>query len=581
MVRCPTTTRNNGWLICDPNADITATYIERGLMTQVPSPNERIKTQSNHLRGTLADSLNDELTAGLRPDDQVVIKFHGSYQQDDRDIREERRLQKLEPAHDFMIRTRLPGGVCTPTQWLALDDIATRYGNNSLRLTTRQTFQLHGVIKNNLKTTMAAINATMIDTIAACGDVNRNVICNPNPFASELHAQVLPWAIQLSEAFLPKSRAYYELWLDEEKVAGGEDEPLYGETYLPRKFKMAVAIPPSNDVDVHAHCLGFTAIAAGEKLIGFNVSVGGGMGATHGDASTTPRLADTIGFCTPENMIAVAESVLTIQRDFGNRIERKHARLKYTIAHRGVDWFIKELHCRLGFELAPAQAVVFSHNGDRFGWTNGTHNKHHLTLHLDSGRIAGAAREGLRAIAAIHQGDFRLTANQNVIVANVDPEHRGQIDKLAADYGLNSYTRLLPVRLAALACVALPTCSLAMAEAERYMPTFVDKFAGVLAKHNMQQLPVNIRITGCPNGCARPYVAEIALIGKAPGRYNLMAGGNSSGTRLARLWRENIDEDAILATLDRAVGDFVAHRSGDESFGDYADRKLSEVSGWD
>lgn len=542
-----------------------------------PSAIEKIKSASRLLRGTLADSLEDEITGGLRNDDLPLIKFHGSYQQDDRDLREERRLQKLEPAYDFMIRTRLPGGVCTPAQWLALDAIAQRFSNGTLRLTTRQAFQVHGVVKEQLKSTMQAINDSLIDTIAACGDVNRNVLCNPNPGASLLHEQVYPWAVKLSEHLLPRTNAYYEIWLDKEKVAGGEDEPIYGATYLPRKFKAAIAVPPYNDVDVYANDLGFIAIAEEGKLIGFNVTVGGGMGASHGDASTFPRVADEIGFCTPEQLLEVAEQVVKVQRDFGNRSERKHARLKYTIAHRGLDWFVAELTARLGFSLAPARSVRFLHNGDRFGWSEGGDGRWHVTLHLDSGRVFDAPEgpsapqllTGLREIARTHRGDFRLTPNQNLMIAGVTAEDKSAIEALLERHGMKGFATRKPVHLNSLACVALPTCTLAMAEAERYLPAFVERFEEVLARHGLEDERVHVRITGCPNGCARPYLAEVALVGKGPGRYNLMLGGNHVGSRLATLFRENVDEGEVLAALDPVLADFARGRQPGEGFGDY------------
>ncbi len=546
-----------------------------------PSPIEKIKAESRLLRGTLVDSLEDEITGGLRSDDLPLIKFHGSYQQDDRDLREERRLQKLEPAHDFMIRTRLPGGVATPAQWLALDGIAQRFSNGSLRLTTRQAFQVHGVVKEHLKPTMQAINDSLIDTIAACGDVNRNVLCNPNPGASILHEQVYPWAVKLSEHLLPKTNAYYEIWLDKEKVAGGEDEPIYGPTYLPRKFKAAIAVPPYNDVDVYAQDLGFIAIEEGGQLVGFNVTVGGGMGATHGDASTFARVADEIGFCTPDQLLWVAEQVVKVQRDFGNRSERKHARLKYTIAHRGLDWFVAELTSRLGYALAPAKPLRFAHNGDRFGWSQGPDGRWSVTVHLDSGRVADSPGAelltGLREVAKVHRGDFRLTPNQNLMIAGVpDDDQPGGaeagktvIDALLTKHGLSGFRTRKPVHLNALACVALPTCGLAMAEAERYLPSFVERFEELLSRHDLEDERVHLRITGCPNGCARPYVAEVALVGKGPGRYNLMLGGNLVGSRVATLFRENVDEGEILAALEPLFSDYARQRQPDEGFGDY------------
>ena len=542
-----------------------------------PSPVERIKAESRLLRGSLVESLGDAVTGGLREDDLALIKFHGSYQQDDRDLRDERRRQKLEPAYSFMIRTRLPGGVCTPQQWLALDGIARRYANGTLRLTTRQAFQLHGVVKTELKATIAAINATLIDTIAACGDVNRNVLASANPVESRAHASAYEWAKRLSEHLLPHTRAYHEIWLDGEKVAGTpEVEPIYGPTYLPRKFKAAIAVPPVNDVDVFAQDLGFIAIVEDGELAGFNLTVGGGLGTTHGEAATYPRLADVVGFLKPEQLLAVAEAVVTTQRDYGDRSNRKHARLKYTIDERGLDWFVGEINRRQGFALAPARPFAFTSNGDRFGWTEGTAGLHHLTLRIPAGRIAdgqGARRlTGLAEIARVHRGDFRLTPNQNLVIANVAANERRYIDALVVRYGLDEHLRARPVARDALACVALPTCPLAMAEAERYLQPFTTSVGRLLAAHGLGDEPLTLRITGCPNGCARPYLAEIALIGKAPGRYNLYLGGDGKGERLNSLYLENVDEPAILAALDAAFARWAAERAGHERFGDFARR---------
>jgi len=538
------------------------------------TPIERIKSESRHLRGTLVESLADPLTGAIREDDTALIKFHGSYQQDDRDLRDERRRQKLEPAYSFMIRTRLPGGVCTPAQWLALDEIARRYGNGTLRLTTRQAFQFHGVIKTELKTTMAAINATLVDTIAACGDVNRNVLASPNPVESRAHAAAYEWAKRLSEHLLPHTRAYHEIWLDGDKVAASpEVEPIYGPTYLPRKFKAAIAVPPVNDVDVFAHDLGFIAIVEDGELAGFNLTVGGGLGTTHGEATTYPRLADVVGFLRPEQLLAVAEAVVTTQRDFGDRTNRRHARLKYTIDDRGLDWLVAEVTRRQGFALEPARPFEFTSSGDRFGWTAGDDGRWHLTLRIESGRIAdtaaGARLTGLREIARVHRGDFRLTPNQNLIVANVESSGRAFIDALVVRYGLDAHARATPVHRDALACVALPTCSLAMAEAERYLPSFVRKVEERLAAHGLREEPITLRITGCPNGCARPHLAEIALIGKAPGRYNLYLGGDGLGRKLNALHLENVDEAAIIAALDTAFARYAAERQPGERFGNF------------
>lgn len=534
---------------------------------------ERIKAQSRYLRGTLLESLADPVTGGLHEDDTQLVKLHGSYQQDDRDLRDERRRQKLEPAYSFMIRTRLPGGVCTSAQWLALDDLATRYANGSLRLTTRQAFQLHGVIKRDLKPTIAAMNAALVDTIAACGDVNRNVLAASNPLDGRAHALVQHWATRLSEHLLPQSRAYHEIWLDGERVAGEESEPIYGATYLPRKFKAAIAVPPINDVDLFAQDLGFIAIIRDGRLLGFNLAVGGGLGTTHGDPATYPRLADVIGFHPPEQLLAFAEAVVTTQRDHGDRSNRKQARLKYTIDRMGLAAFVAEVERRASVRLQPARAFAFEHSGDRPGWVEDGDGHWHLTLHLDSGRIAdrplATQRSGLREIATIHPGGFRITPNQNLVVAGVAPRDRARIDALVERHGLDGHRRHSPSRLAALACVALPTCPLAMAEAERYLPEFLDRFDAALASHGLERETIRVRITGCPNGCARPWLAEVGLIGKAPGRYNLYLGADIAGRRLNRLYRENIDEAAIFEALDPLLAQFAAERAAGEAFGDF------------
>ena len=536
---------------------------------------EHIKQDSARLRGTLLESLANPITGALADGDQTLIKYHGSYQQDDRDIREERRRQKLEPDYSFMIRTRTPGGVVTPAQWLKLDAIATTYAERGLRITTRQAFQFHGVIKTRLKPTMQAINAALIDTLAACGDVNRNVVVAANPLLSPVHATVHAQAAALSERLLPNTRAYYEIWLDEEKVAGSgeETEPVYGETYLPRKFKIAFAIPPTNDADVFANDLGLIAIIEGDEVVGYNVSVGGGMGATHGDAETYPRLADVIGFIAPEQLFDVALAVITTQRDFGNRAVRKRARLKYTIDDRGIDWFKDEVERRAGFPLGPARPFAFDHNGDRFGWREGSDGHCHLTLRIPAGRIVDnddvKHLSGLREIAKVHEGEFRMTPNQNLVIAGVPAGQRERIDALVREYALDAHVGASGLRLNALACVSLPTCGLAMAEAERYLPELLDKAETLLARHDLFDAPIHLRISGCPNGCSRPYLGEIALVGKS-GRYNLMLGADHRGQRLNVLHRENIDETAILSELDALFARYANERaSAAQHFGDF------------
>jgi len=541
--------------------------------------NEGIKTRSNYLRGTIADGMSDLSTGGLASDDLQLIKFHGFYQQDDRDIRAGRRKNKLEPAYSFMIRIRVPGGAATSEQYLEMDRLAGQYGNGTMKLTTRQAFQFHGVIKTNLKRTIKEINDTALDTIAACGDVNRNVMCNPNPYLSDIHAEVLELSKNINSHLTPATRAYHELWLNGEKVVTSEEteEPIYGKTYLPRKFKIAIAVPPSNDVDVHANDLSFIAIAdENGKLAGYNVSVGGGMGSTHGDDKTFPRLADVIGFCTPEQAVDVAEKVVLVQRDNGNRVDRKFARLKYTINDRSVEWFLAELNKYLGYDLQPARDFVFEDNGDRFGWTEDSRGMHHLNLFIEGGRILDTddykLRTGLVEIAKIHDGDFRLTANQNLMIGNISVEKKAEIEAILETYKMSESHVKSAMRLNQIACVALPTCGLALAEAERYLPTVVTDLEDVLEANGLRHDAITIRMTGCPNGCGRPFLSEIAFVGRGPNKYNLYLGGGHAGDRLNKLYREALPDSEIRATLEPIIKDWAQNRTDGEHFGDFVIR---------
>jgi sulfite reductase (NADPH) hemoprotein beta-component len=544
------------------------------------SENEVIKDASNFLRGTIARGLGDGLTGGLAAPDQQLLKFHGMYQQDDRDVRLERQRQRLEPLYSFMVRIRMPGGVCSPAQYLALDRLARQYGGGSLRLTTRQTFQLHTVAKRNLRKTIQGLHEVLIDTVAACGDVNRNVMCNPNPFLSALHGEVYAWSKRLSEHLLPHTRAYHEIWLGDTLVAGGElpddEEPLYGRRYLPRKFKIAIAVPPSNDVDVFANDLGFIAITEDERLVGFDVAAGGGMGMSHGEKATYPRLADLLGFCPPDQVLAVAEAVMTSQRDFGDRANRKHARLKYTIDDRGLDWFKAEVERRLGHALAPARPFTFHGHGDRYGWSRGVGDSWHFTLFVPSGRISQRGDrpllDALREIAQVHDGDFRMTPNQNLMLANVSAGNRQRVDELLARHGMLDGSARTALHLHALACVGLPSCGLAMAESERYLPGLLAKLDPIVQAAGLAQEPIVMRMTGCPNGCARPYLAEIGLVGKNLGKYNLYLGAGPNGERLNKLYREGLTDAEIVATLQPMLERFARERNAGERFGDFVIR---------
>ncbi|HEY4787714.1 MAG TPA: assimilatory sulfite reductase (NADPH) hemoprotein subunit [Bacteroidales bacterium] len=540
---------------------------------------EIIKENSNYLRGTLKESLENEVTGSIAPADNNLIKFHGSYQQYDRDLESERKRQKLEPLYSFMIRVRLTGGIASPEQWLKIDDIADRYANGTMKLTTRQTFQFHGVLKRNLKTTIQEINSILLNTIAACGDVNRNVMCNPNPYQSPVHAETYEIAKQFSDHLLPRTNAYHEIWLDKKLVEGGEkeEEPIYGKTYLPRKFKIAIAIPPHNDSDVFANDLGFIAIVEDGKLIGFNVAVGGGMGMTFGNTATYPRLATVIGYCPKEQAVDVAEKVLITQRDLGNRSDRKNARLKYTIDRIGIEQFKEELYNRLGYMLQDAKPYTFESNGDSYGWVQSPDKKWHLTLYIEGGRVKDTEvlklKSALRKVAEIHQGDFRLTGNQNLMIANIPGNQKKQIENILTEYQVLPDKKLTGLRLGSLACVALNTCGLAFADAERYLPKLLDKLDEIVVANGIEKEPIIVRMTGCPNGCARPYLGEIGFVGKAPGRYNLYLGAGFAGDRMNKLYKENLNEQEILDALKPILEDYAKTRENNERFGNFVIRK--------
>jgi sulfite reductase (NADPH) hemoprotein beta-component len=547
-------------------------------MTDKRSRNERIKESSRQLRGGIARGLDDVSTGAIAEDDQQLVKFHGTYLQDDRDVRGERTKKRLEKAYSFMIRVRIPGGVVTPAQWLALDKIAGDYANGALRLTTRQTFQFHGVIKSNMRRTMQAIDAALLDTIAACGDVNRNVLATANPHLSKAHTAALDLARALSAHLLPRTGAYHEIWLDGREVTGAaaeNEEPLYGRHYLPRKFKTVVAVPPHNDVDVFAQDLGFVAIVEDGKIAGYDVTVGGGMGMTHGEPDTFPRTADLLGFCRPDQAVDVAEKVLTVQRDWGNRESRKHARLKYTIEARGLDAFRAEVERRLGYALQATRGFRFAGTGDALGWTRGAGGRWHLGLFIENGRIKDrpgrALRTAMREIARTHAGDLICTANQNVIVANATTAARKRIDAILAAHGI-AIAATSGLRRSSMACVALPSCPLALAESERILPDLIGELERVLDRAGLREDAIIMRMTGCPNGCARPYLAEIGLVGRAPGLYNLYLGGAFDGSRLNKLAAQDVDGKGIVALLEPLLMRYAAERTAGERFGDFVIR---------
>lgn len=542
------------------------------------SPDETMKADSDQLRGTIAEGLEAELTAAVPGDDIKLMKFHGLYQQDDRDIRDERRRQKLEPAYRFMARVRLPGGVLSPSQWLKLDALARAYANDMLRLTTRQTFQFHYLHKKNLRAVMQGLRDVALDTKAACGDDARGVMASINPALSALHAEVHALARQASDHAIPRTGAYPEIWYGEERQTRGDgpEEPMYGRTYMPRKFKIGFVIPPVNDIDVHAQDLGFIAIVEAGELVGFNVAIGGGMGRTDQAPKTYPRLASVIGFIARDKVIETCDAVMGVQRDYGDRADRSRARFKYTVDDKGLGWITAAIEDRLGFAFQPARAYAFTSNGDTLGWQTGEDGRQHFTLRIQNGRVKNfetvALLDGIRAVAEAHTGTFRVTPNQNLVVADIQPSDRPAIEALLKAHGLDRLNGGSGLSRNSMACVALPTCGLAMAESERYLPTLIGKIETILAGHGLSDEPITIRMTGCPNGCARPYIAEIALTGRAPGKYNLYLGGGFAGERLNRMVLENVAEPAILDRLGTVIGDFARNRRPGEHFGDFAIR---------
>ena len=541
---------------------------------------EKIKDSSNYLRGTLVESFADETSGNLFQQDLALIKFHGSYMQYDRDLESERKKQKLEPLYSYMIRVRIPGGATSPAQYLLINDLTERLGSGTIKLTTRQAFEIHEISKWNLKQVIKEINSFLMDSIAACGDVNRNVMCNPNPYESNVNAEVLNISKQVSKYFTPKTKAYYEIWLNDKMEytsAIDDEEPIYGKTYLPRKFKMAFAIPPYNDTDVFSNDLGFIAITEDGELQGFNVTVGGGMGMTFGMPETYPRLADVIGFVHKDKVIDVAEQVLKIQRDHGNRSDRKFSRLKYTIDRLGLNWFKHELNSRLGWKLEEPQYYKFTKSGDRYGWMQGPTGKWSITLFVEGGRIQDTEnyklKTALKQSMKLHDGDVRLTPNQNIIIANISEYSKPFIEDILKRNGVLDNLNKTGMRLNSMACVALNLCPLAFAEAERYLPTFMDRLDKILIETGLEKDEILIRMTGCPNGCARPYLAEIGLVGKAPGRYNLYLGASHQGDRLNKLYKEYLNEDEIIAELTPILQSYAKDRKTDEKFGDFVVRK--------
>jgi sulfite reductase (NADPH) hemoprotein beta-component len=548
------------------------------------SPIERIKQKSDGLRGTIKESLANEITGAISEDDQALIKFHGMYQQDDRDRRDERAEKKLERLYSFMIRLRLPGGFLTPEQWIATHHIAGENSTGVIKITTRQTLQLHGILKSRIRPTIQAFSEAKLNSIATCGDINRNVLCSSHPNQSPIHAEIFKYAKKISDMLLPKTRAYYEIWLDEEKIVDkkDEDDPLYEDRYLPRKFKIAITIPPNNDVDVFGNDIGLIAIVENNQLKGFNIAVGGGLSTTHGNPETYARLATEIGFTDSEELTLKAiYAILTIQRDFGNRSDRKLARLKYTVDRHGVNWFKEEVERRIGYKLGDVRPYKLTERKDYYGWLQNHDGLWYYTVFVENGRVLDddklPLKTALLEVAKTGKANFRFTANQHVILSDIKQGDKETIQSVLERYRVIEHTNnSSPIRKNSMACVAFNTCPLALAEGQRYLPVLVTKIEGLLSKYALEKEEIIIRMTGCPNGCARSYIAEIGFVGTAYGRYNLQLGGDREGKRLNKVYKENLDEKEILSELDGLFSTFKTERTTKEGFGDFTYRKLFE-----
>jgi sulfite reductase (NADPH) hemoprotein beta-component len=543
--------------------------------------NEEIKAAIPTVAGTIAATIADANVDHFTHDDYEFLKFHGCYQQDNRDLR------KTGKKYIMMVRSRIPGGVMTANQWRVFDDLSAKYGNNTLRVTTRQTIQFHGILKSNLRAVIRGINESLLSTLAACGDVCRNVLAPPTPACTKTREQVFTDCLRVATAVAPKTTAYHAIWIDgvqlnlDEPASKDFVDPLYGKTYLPRKFKVAFAIPPVNDIDVFTNDVGLIAIVENDQLAGYNLAVGGGMGRTHGNTQTFPRLADVMGFFKPEKLVAIVKAVLTIHRDFGDRGDRKHARLKYVVEERGVDWTRAEVEKRAGFKLEAARSFKFTSTGDFYGWHKAVDGKWFLTIFVETGRVKDA--EGRRLKTALRQVaekfsrlEFRLSANQNVILANVDEADKAAVNALLAEHGVKTGNQAGVLHAAAMACPALPTCGLALAESERMLPGLVDRIEKLCAEVGLAGQEIIIRSTGCPNGCARPYTAELAFVGKAPGRYQIWLGSDVAGTRLNRVWKDVVKDADIENELRPVLARYAKERGDGERFGDWCDRVFLE-----
>jgi sulfite reductase (NADPH) hemoprotein beta-component len=562
--------------------------------------NEFLKAEKPDLSGNIRETLANPEADRFSGDDEQFIKFHGIYQQDDRDKR------KMGKEYSVMVRTRQTGGIVPAAQYLVYDELSGRFANGTLRITSRQTFQFHGVIQKGVGPLIKSINESLSSTLATCGDVNRNVTAPTNPPIDAVSAAVEEDAFTITRALLPRTTAYHSIWVDgvqvdlglgekivKARTSGNQSNPylpppadldesgapidkLYGKTYLPRKFKTGFAIPPNNDTDIFTNDMGFVAIVENGKLLGYNLLVGGGLGTSHGNKLTFPRLADVIGFLTRDQLVAVGEAVVSIHRDWGDRTDRKHARIKYVLEEKGVAWFQQELAQRLGQALPAAKPFLFKGQGDAFGWFQQNNGEWFLGLFVETGRVKDAGtyllKTALREIATQFAPTFRLTATQNLILSDIKTADKAAIEKILHDHGCSIVFNPGLIKGRGMACPALPTCGLALAESERVFPALLAKIEAGQAAAGVAGEELVVRMTGCPNGCARPYNAEIGLVGKAPGKYNLMLGGNREGTRLARIWKESVPTDEIPVLVGGLYQQYAKERRPGQAFGDWADQ---------
>jgi sulfite reductase (ferredoxin) len=538
---------------------------------------EYVKIASNRLRGPVDTELHDG-TDHFSEEGYQILKFHGIYQQDDRDVRKARKAQGLGPDYSFMIRVAIPGGVLTPEQYLALDRLADELGNATLRITTRQAIQYHGVRKGGLKPLMQVLNRNLLTTLSACGDVVRNIVACPAPFADRQRTELMRYAKELSDRLKPKTRAYYEIWLDGEKAASlEENEPLYGDTYLPRKFKIGFAFPGDNCVDVYTQDIGIVPVV-GERLEGFTLLVGGGLGQSHGAKDTHPVLAKPLATVRPEQLFEVVEAIVKVQRDHGRRDDRKFSRMKYLVEAWGIERFKAEVERYVGYALSEPHPLEWKSGDDHLGWHPQGDGRLFFGLFVENGRVKESLRVAIREVVQRFGPEVRLTAQQNLLFVGIDPADQSSIEAIFRNHGV-ALPGSIPLAVQnAMACPALPTCGLAITESERVMPEVIREIDALLGRLELQAGPVpHVRMTGCPNGCARPYSAEVGLVGRSLNSYTLYLGGSPLGTRLGQVYLDNVKREEIAAKLEPVLEAYKHERQEGEAFGDYCDRVGVEV----